>query len=302
MSAIHENTRLKTGLVSAAILCAATAMTVLAAPSMAAPGNNGTVKVAPYGDVDAIPDNQPHVGCTFQLEWFGFDAGVTSTVLFEEQAPTTGVGMSVAGDTTVDLDSDPGAGAGNDGFDGTQAYTLAFTGAPHPQQGYHVKLTIDTPESNGASVKHKVFWVEGCEPTTPPETETPQTETPENPETPVTPVTETPSAEVLPAEASEEPSPEANPTEGGNEQPAAEVLGEQAFANESSAQDQAQAEVLGEQAFAGESVELPTAVNAGASDAAEESTGSSTWSIAGLMMILLGIMTGGLAWVRRARG
>ncbi len=162
----YENNRLKTGLASAAVLCvggALTAMTAMSAPSVAAPGNNGTVKVAPYGDVDAIPNNHPHVGCTFQLEWFGFDADVTSTVLFEEQAPTTGVGMTVAGDTTAALDGDPGSGAGNDGFDGTQVYTLSFTGAPHPQQGYHVKLTIDTPESNGASVKHKVFWVEGCD-------------------------------------------------------------------------------------------------------------------------------------------
>ena len=102
-------------------------------------GNNGTVKVAPDGDIDAIPNNHPHVGCTFQLEWYGFDANVVSTVLFEEQAPTTGVGMTVAGDTTVQLDNDPGAGAGNDGIDGSQAYTLSFTGAPHPQQGYHVE-------------------------------------------------------------------------------------------------------------------------------------------------------------------
>ncbi len=33
----------------------------------------------------------------------------------------------------------------------------------HPQQGYHVKLTIHAPGSQGADTKHKVFWVEPCE-------------------------------------------------------------------------------------------------------------------------------------------
>ena len=74
---------------SAALSAAAlTTLMVAGVPgaATAAPGNNGTVKVAPHGDVDSIPNNTPHVGCTFQLEWYGFDAGVTSTVLFEEQA------------------------------------------------------------------------------------------------------------------------------------------------------------------------------------------------------------------------
>ena len=152
----------------AALICLGTVTAAPLAATAGPQGNNGTVKVAPYGDIDSIPNNHPHVGCTFQLEWYGFDANVTSTVLFEEQAPTTGVGMTVAGDTTVQLDNDPGAGAGNDGIDGSQAYTLSFTGSPHPQQGYHVKLTINTPESNGATVKHKVFWVQGCDVPPPP--------------------------------------------------------------------------------------------------------------------------------------
>ncbi len=35
---------------------------------------------------------------------------------------------------------------------------------PHPIQGYHVKLTVNAEGSQGADVKHKVFWVEGCGP------------------------------------------------------------------------------------------------------------------------------------------
>jgi hypothetical protein len=34
---------------------------------------------------------------------------------------------------------------------------------PQPQQGFHVKLTINAEGSQGADVKHKVFWVTGCD-------------------------------------------------------------------------------------------------------------------------------------------
>jgi hypothetical protein len=46
---------------------------------------------------------------------------------------------------------------------------------PHPQQGWHVRLTINADGSQGADVKHKVFWVSGCE--TPPTTSTSTTST-----------------------------------------------------------------------------------------------------------------------------
>src|SRR5215203_1416450 len=94
------NTSTRSVRTSAAVSAALLSPFLLAAmpvTALAAPGNNGTVKVAPHGDVDSIPNNTPHVGCVFQLEWYGFDAGVTSTVSFAEQAPTTGVGMSVSG-------------------------------------------------------------------------------------------------------------------------------------------------------------------------------------------------------------
>ena len=32
----------------------------------------------------------------------------------------------------------------------------------HPEQGFHLKLTVEAPFSLGAEVKHKVFWVSGC--------------------------------------------------------------------------------------------------------------------------------------------
>lgn len=128
-------------------------------------GNNGTVKIAPLGEMDSIPNNTPHPGCTFQIEWYGYDEGsdIVSTVTFAMQAPTKDVGLAVDGPSSVFVGGDPATGAGTDtGLDGTEAYTLSFTGDPQAQQGYHVKLTVATPRSKGNDTKTKVFWVQPC--------------------------------------------------------------------------------------------------------------------------------------------
>ena len=38
------------------------------------PGNDGTVKIDGL-DFDRHPNNEPHVGCTFEVDFYGFDAG-----------------------------------------------------------------------------------------------------------------------------------------------------------------------------------------------------------------------------------
>ena len=141
-------------------------------------GNNGTVKIAPLGEMDGIPQNSPHPGCTFQVEWYGFDEGadIISTVGFAMKAPTADVGLGVDGPSSVFVGGDPASGAGTDtGLDGVQSYTLSFDGAPHPKQGYHVKLTVHTPRSKGNDTKTKVFWVAPCEGTPAGTGETPGT-------------------------------------------------------------------------------------------------------------------------------
>ncbi|WP_341928262.1 DUF11 domain-containing protein [Nocardioides psychrotolerans] len=129
------------------------------------------MKIVEDGDFDSIPNNDPHVGCTFSVEWYGFDQGPTivSKVTFEMQSPTVSVGLTVSGPPTVFVGGDPATGAGTaTGLDGRQAYTLSFDGPAHPIQGYHLKLTIETPGSQGSDKKYKVFWVEGCDPVQPP--------------------------------------------------------------------------------------------------------------------------------------
>jgi LPXTG-motif cell wall-anchored protein len=150
------------------------ALVVGAAPAGARladpPGNNGTVKVdeAPFDD---HPDNEPHVGCVFQIDLYGYDEGdLSAGVVFEAVAPT-GDAELLTGELDI---GDDAAGGGTD-LDATATYDLTAALAaitPHPQQGWHVRLTLHAEGSRGADVKHKVFWIEGCGPPGTPTTST----------------------------------------------------------------------------------------------------------------------------------
>jgi hypothetical protein len=122
------------------------------------------VKITPHGEDDGIPQNTAHVSCIFDVEWYGFDEGpdIISTVTFEMQAPTTDVVLSGTEPSQVFVGGDPASGAGTDsGFDGEATYVLGFAGTP-AKQGYHVRITVHTPRSQGNDTKQKVFWVEPC--------------------------------------------------------------------------------------------------------------------------------------------
>jgi hypothetical protein len=131
------------------------------------PGNNGTVKIddTPFDD---HPNNEPHVGCVFQVDFYGYDEGdLEAQVTFEAHPPTLRAGEDqVLLTDTVFIGEDDNSGGGSEaGLDASETYTLDFTGIqPHPNQGFHVKLTVNAEGSQGADVKHKVFWVTGCVP------------------------------------------------------------------------------------------------------------------------------------------
>ena len=141
----------------------------LAPPAQAdPPGNNGTVKIDALA-FDDHPNNEPHVGCVFQVDFYGFDEGdLYADVHFSVQPPT-GKFVAIL-DDVVFIGEDSNAGGGSEaGLDASVTYDLGavLAGyAPHPQQGWHVKLTVNAEGSIGADVKHKVFWVEGCDPPT----------------------------------------------------------------------------------------------------------------------------------------
>jgi hypothetical protein len=151
-----------TALPVAALLLLINPLQAAAAP----PGNNGTIKVDKVV-FDSAPNNEPHVGCSFQIDFYGFDQG-TAKVTFVAQAPTGKDGAPLLSDTvTWGTDQRGGSEAG---LNADRTYSLADALAkagytPHPKQGYHVKLTINAPGAQGADTKHKVFWVKGCDTT-----------------------------------------------------------------------------------------------------------------------------------------
>ena len=181
----------------AAALAGCLALGSLATPAFAVPpGNNGTIKIDDLA-FDDHPNNEPHVGCTFQVDFYGYDKGdLFADVNFKAQEPTGPVQVLLK--DTVFIGEDDNSGGGSQaGLDASETYTLDFTGTgiePHPKQGFHVKLTIDADGSKGADVKHKVFWVAGCGQTpthTPTPTKAP-TATPTPTEKPTEKPTETP--------------------------------------------------------------------------------------------------------------
>jgi LPXTG-motif cell wall-anchored protein len=127
-------------------------------------GNNGVVKINNEIAPDNIPQNHPHVGCTFSVEFYNYDKNnTTANVAFALQAPTNRSGDSLKV-TTGNLHPFIGgdaAGGGTD-LDARESYTLAFTGTPQQNQGFHVKLTVEAPGSQGSDKKYKVFWVQPC--------------------------------------------------------------------------------------------------------------------------------------------
>ena len=71
-------------------VCVAALLTSLSGLAWAGsnpPGNNGTVKIdgTPFDDA---PDNQPHVGCIFQVDFYGYDEGnLFADITFEAHPP-----------------------------------------------------------------------------------------------------------------------------------------------------------------------------------------------------------------------
>ena len=129
-------------------------------------GNNGTVKIdgEPFDDGRG---NEPHVGCVFQVDFYGFDAGDTATITFTGHAPTGGGLLHSQSGTVI---SDDAAGGGQD-RDATLTFSVQnqlselLSVAPHPKQGWHVKLAVDVDSAPGGA-KQKVFWIDCPQPAT----------------------------------------------------------------------------------------------------------------------------------------
>jgi LPXTG-motif cell wall-anchored protein len=99
----------------------------------------------------------------FQVDFYGFDEGrLLADVAFESHPPTGPVQVLLTDKVFIGEDDNAGGGS-QAGLDASATYALDFTGIqPHPNQGFHVKLTVHADGSQGADTKHKVFWVTGC--------------------------------------------------------------------------------------------------------------------------------------------
>lgn len=166
VAAPQRTERTGIGILVAALLVAL----AIAAPSFTGaanpPGNNGTIKLDRL-EFDSHPNNQPHVGCRFEVDWYGFDAGnLFSDVEFAVHPPT-GRPVVIRTDRVFIGEDDNSGGGSMAGLDAEREYDLTHelrSYTPHAQQGWHVKLTVRSDGSQGANTKHKVFWVEGCAP------------------------------------------------------------------------------------------------------------------------------------------
>jgi hypothetical protein len=125
------------------------------ANSESPPGFNGTVKIHDGdGEAEPIKRNEPHVGCTFHVHGFNFDAGSSGTWSIQSWPPTGDRGVVASGTWG------PADGDGD-----WRTAVMSLPGGDH-NQGAHYKLNVDqtNPSAPGAE-KHKVFWVD-CPPVT----------------------------------------------------------------------------------------------------------------------------------------
>lgn len=125
----------------------------------AASASRGVAKVDkdPF-DID--PNNEPHTGCTFQVDLAGYSAGDPDVEVTFTVQPPSGSEIVLLRDV-VHVGGDAAGGA-ND-IDAQKEYELSpylYGFDAHPQQGYHVKLNVYSP--GDAAGKQKTFWVQSC--------------------------------------------------------------------------------------------------------------------------------------------
>lgn len=132
-------------------------------------GNNGTIKIDGV-TLDDAPNNEPHPGCSFEVDFYGFDQGdiLNATVTFAVHNPTGDDVLEVDNDVVFIGDDANDGGGSEAGLDASERYDLyqgLTDGGYEPgRMGYHIKLTVHADGSIGADTKHKVFWVTDCVP------------------------------------------------------------------------------------------------------------------------------------------
>lgn len=115
-------------------------------------GNSGTIKIVAVG-ADTHNDNEPHPGCTFRVDFYGFDAG-TMHLTVRSVEPTT---TALLRRETVSITR---SARGNT-FQTSRTYDVSgeLASFTPKQQGYHLRVDVRRSDANGQGSKTKVFWL-----------------------------------------------------------------------------------------------------------------------------------------------
>lgn len=118
--------------------------------------NSGTIKVAQVGS-GTEPNNEPHPGCTFRVDFYGFRAGTLALTI--SAISPTGDGTLATDSVTISRD------ARGSRYQTSRTYDVssALAGYTAAQQGYHLRVDAKRTDSNGQGSKTKVFWLD-CAP------------------------------------------------------------------------------------------------------------------------------------------
>ena len=126
-------------------------------------GGSGIIKLdrQPF---DQAPNNEPHVGCTFQVDFYNYPKGITARYTFSLWHPT---GPAALDDASGSLELQNDDANGGQDLDGEVEVDLgpALNDSgiePHRHNGWHVKLVVRARSTSGADQKQKVFWVREC--------------------------------------------------------------------------------------------------------------------------------------------
>jgi hypothetical protein len=84
---------------------------------------DGKIDGVPFDD---LPNNEPHVGCTFQVDFYGYDEGDLFASVAFEMDPPTGSMIGILSEDGIFIGEDSAAGGGSTaGLDASRTYDLS---------------------------------------------------------------------------------------------------------------------------------------------------------------------------------
>jgi hypothetical protein len=133
--------------------------------------NRGVLKIQDLVGNKETPDNDPHVGCRFQIEFRGFDKDEVAKWTLSAQPPSGDKDLVItSGEVQVGEDDASGGATDLDAIVKLDLSQLDISGLEeHKIQGFHLRAEAEViGQKGGPGVKSKVFWATSCEEAPPP--------------------------------------------------------------------------------------------------------------------------------------